>query len=240
MKIRHIIYIVLAFIIVAAIVQGLFCLQSDHRYFQANWTAGEILTYIGTVFLGIIAIWQNAKYKESNDEAEEKLRKLADDANQLSFISKVIEYELVKKEKLEQHIDTFHKLANTQKILELLLGEVVDPQKVMRFEKELDDSFLYLKEELQNATQDEDVKYYKSVSKMNTLLKNAISLQKKHFGEKMPDSEIQNMKEFLDLIQEEKQVMEGLKNRFLNRKQKQLDKLIYDRTEDYSKIKSIY
>lgn len=56
----------------------------------------------------------------------------------------------------------------------------------------------------------------------------------------MPDTEIQNMKEYLNLIQVEKPVMEGLKNRFLNRKQKQLDRLIYDRTEGYTKSKSIY
>lgn len=34
------------------------------KWLQAKWTAGEILTYVSTVSLGLLAFWQNQKFQE--------------------------------------------------------------------------------------------------------------------------------------------------------------------------------
>lgn len=34
------------------------------KWLQAKWTAGELLTYVSTVSLGLLAFWQNQKFQE--------------------------------------------------------------------------------------------------------------------------------------------------------------------------------
>lgn len=47
----------------------------------------------GTIFLAYVAIRQNEKFKEENDRTQERLEKIAANANELSIIAKIIEYE---------------------------------------------------------------------------------------------------------------------------------------------------
>ena len=35
---------------------------------QAKWTAGELLTYVGTVSLGILSLWQNKQLQAINEK----------------------------------------------------------------------------------------------------------------------------------------------------------------------------
>lgn len=48
-----------------------------------------MLTYSSTVSLGLLAVWQNKKFKEENDAAQLRTEKLAMRANELSVISTV-------------------------------------------------------------------------------------------------------------------------------------------------------
>ena len=63
-------------ILFAIIVQWLFSKPASSEIFHAKWGAGDILTYASTVALGLLAVWQNQKFKEENDKAQERLEEL--------------------------------------------------------------------------------------------------------------------------------------------------------------------
>ena len=39
----------------------------------------EILTFVSTVALGLLAVWQNKRFKEENDESQLRMEKLTKD-----------------------------------------------------------------------------------------------------------------------------------------------------------------
>lgn len=84
---------VVASIIFAIIIQILFSYEVDCELLHAKWSAGDILTYVSTVALGLLAVWQNQKLNEENDKSQERLEQLSIRANELSVISKIIERE---------------------------------------------------------------------------------------------------------------------------------------------------
>lgn len=51
-------------IVVALMVHCLFRIPAPFDFWEAQWTAGEILTYISTISLGLLAFWQNQKIQE--------------------------------------------------------------------------------------------------------------------------------------------------------------------------------
>ena len=61
----------IASVIYAIVIHILFSISISNTWFQAKWSAGEILTYVSTVALGLLAVWQNKKFKEENDKAQE-------------------------------------------------------------------------------------------------------------------------------------------------------------------------
>lgn len=77
----------------ALIIHLLFSFAAPDKLFEAKWSAGEILTYSSTVSLGLLAVWQNKKFKEENDAAQLRTEKLAMRANELSVISSIIDHE---------------------------------------------------------------------------------------------------------------------------------------------------
>lgn len=48
-------------IVVAIAIHFLFKQDAPWLFLEAKWTPGDILTYISTVFLGLLAMWQNQK-----------------------------------------------------------------------------------------------------------------------------------------------------------------------------------
>lgn len=78
---------------VAVVLQVLFYIDAPIPLLEAKWNAGEILTYISTIMLGLLALWQNQKYKEESDKAQNKMEKLSNRANELQITVKLIEHE---------------------------------------------------------------------------------------------------------------------------------------------------
>ena len=74
-------------------VHCLFSKIAPCKWLEAKWSAGDILTYTSTVALGLLAVWQNKKFKEESDESQNRMEKLALKSNELSIISKIIERE---------------------------------------------------------------------------------------------------------------------------------------------------
>lgn len=59
----------IASLLYALIVHCLFSIYPTNQWFIAKWSAGEILTYVSTVSLGLLAVWQNKKMQEENDKS---------------------------------------------------------------------------------------------------------------------------------------------------------------------------
>ncbi len=55
-------------VVVAAVIHTLFSLPAPKEYWVATWSAGDILTYISTVALGLLALWQTQKLHYDNEK----------------------------------------------------------------------------------------------------------------------------------------------------------------------------
>lgn len=84
--------------------------------FQTVWNGSEFLAFygsalgaIGTVSLGAITIWQNYRFKKTNEEAQDRLERLTYRANEISIINKIIEYENNRISNMTRFCDEFIK-----------------------------------------------------------------------------------------------------------------------------------
>lgn len=133
MKNRHLFFIlIISSIIFAFIVHCLFSKPAINDWFVAEWSAGDILTYTSTVALGLLAVWQNIKFKEENDKSQDRMEKLAIKANELSVISKVIEYEKEKIFQLNAKRQNFIDACNTTNVSSDLSGIANQPSDFMK------------------------------------------------------------------------------------------------------------
>jgi hypothetical protein len=135
----------LASIVYAFIIHCLFSYYPDNQWFVAKWTAGEILTYVSTVSLGLLAVWQNQRLQEENDKSQLRLENLVKNANELSIVSKVIEIESNRLERLKDSLDEFSKACDPQTISVAYADSSENIAKIMQamvvLEHNLDDSF---------------------------------------------------------------------------------------------------
>ena len=92
---------IIASIVFAILIHILFVTDAPCDKLQAQWGAGDILTYTSTVALGLLAVWQNQKFKEENDRAQERLEKLTQQANELAIIGKIIDNRSAKLQRLQ-------------------------------------------------------------------------------------------------------------------------------------------
>lgn len=92
---------IVASIVFAILIHILFVTDAPCDKLQAQWGAGDILTYTSTVALGLLAVWQNQKFKEENDKAQERLEKLTQQANELAIIGKIIDNRSAKLQRLQ-------------------------------------------------------------------------------------------------------------------------------------------
>ncbi len=51
-------------IVFAFVIHWLFSIEPTVEFFRAKWSAGDILTYASTIILGLLALWQNQRFKE--------------------------------------------------------------------------------------------------------------------------------------------------------------------------------
>lgn len=80
-------------IVFAFVIHWLFSIEPTVEFFRAKWSAGDILTYASTIILGLLALWQNQRFKEENDKSQERLEKISNRTNELQIISQLIEHE---------------------------------------------------------------------------------------------------------------------------------------------------
>lgn len=80
----------------------------------------QALSAVGTIFLAYIAIRQNERFKEENDKAQARLEKIALNANELSLIGKVIEYESTNIAKLTEKVEKYYTACSADGFVEYL------------------------------------------------------------------------------------------------------------------------
>ncbi len=136
-------------------VHCLFSIPACNEWFAAKWTAGEILTYVSTVALSLLAVWQNKRYKEENDLSQARLEKVAVQANELVVIGKIIEYESSNLSRLRNAYDDFSIACDPQNLSSIISkgallsgSEVSLLAEIVIAEKHIDDSFFSLCREL--------------------------------------------------------------------------------------------
>lgn len=120
---------IIASIIATLIVHFLFYYPAPYRWMVANWGAGEILTYISTVALSLLAVWQNKRFKAENDLSQARLEKLAKHANELSLINKIIEIEKERLNNVKEAMDDFENACN----LKLIANEFIKKSPIKIF-----------------------------------------------------------------------------------------------------------
>lgn len=104
----------------ALIIHILFEIPAPNEWFDPEWEAGDLLTYASTVALGLLAIWQNQKFKEENDKAQElmdaqntaaqeRFERISMKANELSAISRIADLESEYIRSLNEALENFYK-----------------------------------------------------------------------------------------------------------------------------------
>ena len=90
-KIKLFIIIILLFAVPLIIVHVLFKWKSNFEWIQAEWSAGDLISYIagfeafiGTTFLSFLALWQNQRHKQENDAKDRKLIEIENEKIRLS------------------------------------------------------------------------------------------------------------------------------------------------------------
>ena len=56
-------------IVFAFVIHWVLSIEPTVEFFRAKWSAGDILTYASTIILGLLALWQNQRFKEENDKS---------------------------------------------------------------------------------------------------------------------------------------------------------------------------
>lgn len=141
-----------ASIIYAFIIHCLFSVYPTNSWLVAKWSAGEILTYVSTVSLGLLAVWQNQKLQEENDKSQERLEIIIRDSNNISVVNKMVQYEMDNLQRLRTAFDNFSVACNPQHIVSKYGENITDKIGIMTsmsvLENELDNSFFALGREL--------------------------------------------------------------------------------------------
>lgn len=135
-------------ILFAIIVQCLFSKSASSEIFHAKWGAGDILTYASTVALGLLAVWQNQKFKEENDKAQERLEELTKQANELSIIGRIIDNKSQKLDNLRHAFSDFEAACNvglSHHFVYLQLRLPLRTQSFLNMRKSFRDCVIYLK-----------------------------------------------------------------------------------------------
>lgn len=113
---------IIASIVFAILIHILFVTDAPCDKLQAQWGAGDILTYASTVALGLLAVWQNQKFKEENDKAQERLEELTKQANELSIIGRMIDNKSKKLDNLRHAFSDFEAACNVGTITSLCIS----------------------------------------------------------------------------------------------------------------------
>lgn len=100
------------------------------------------MAYFGTIVLAAVALWQNHFFKVENDRSQNRLEKLNKQANEISIISKLSEFENDRIHRLFNSLDEFEKICHPNNISIGIFESVDDRVTIMQMSEKCD--FYYL------------------------------------------------------------------------------------------------
>lgn len=113
---KWILWCVVGSILAMLVIHALF-VPVGPDWLQARWGAGDLLTYVGTVSLSLLAVWQNKRFKEENDKAQERLERISQQANELAIINKILEHEEHRIERMNVALSRFDDFSDLTRLL---------------------------------------------------------------------------------------------------------------------------
>lgn len=227
-----------ASIIYAFIIHCLFSIYPTNSWFVAKWSAGEILTYVSTVSLGLLAVWQNQKLQEENDKSQERLEIIIRDSNNISVVNKMVQYEMDNLQRLRTAFDNFSVACDPQHIASKYGENITDKIGIMTamsvLENELDNSFFALGRELRidfDLRKNDDAPLKKSFASFylggKQLIQKLRESPDEYFGE-----EIKVLMQLRDSFAKERE-------NYLVEQENKLNTLLYEKLT-IEKIKNMY
>lgn len=212
-------------VVFAFIVHCLFSKVAPNEWWRAKWNAGDILTFVSTVSLGLLAVWQNKKFKEESDESQNRMEKLASKSNELSIISKIIEREDKRISRLNSLKVDFFDACKTEGISSDLSDVAIQPKDFMQLfvklkmdgrDKQICFCTIELLSELKTYPNDDNViklinlisnysQYSRSLIKEVKELKNGLELEETYSKKKEIENEITML--FSDFIADQENTL---------------------------------
>lgn len=197
----------------------------------------------GTIFLAYVAIRQNEKFKEENDRTQERLEKIAANANELSIIAKIIEYESANIARLTEKTGQYYNACAIDEMVEYLkCNNITQDENGLCLAKERKKSEL---KQLFSDVFDEVKLDFNSYDKIEEttdtickLQEAAETLLEKMYEVSLPDSTASIEDEAKQLIKIRATFREKM-NVLITRKRLNLDSIIYGQPS-YDKIKDAH
>ena len=218
---------IISSVLFAVIVHCFFSIAAPNAWLAAKWSAGDILTFVSTVALGLLALWQNKKFKEENDISQRRLEKLTMQANELTIVSKIIEFEADNLSRLRCAYEEFSTACDPQNLASIFVRSTDSSNPMLTVfaetalaEKCVDDSFFALCRELKL-----DIDVYKNDKSSVKNLTWKYYSAAKEFIEKAREISVTPPTE-------EIKVLDDIRNDFVEVREKYL----YYRTEKLNKI----
>lgn len=104
---------IIASIVFAILIHILFVTDAPCDKLQAQWGAGDILTYASTVALGLLAVWQNQKIKEESDRNQLYQNLLAAKNSDDAIVTRIIDDKTQRVQRIRSEFIEFEHLCNT-------------------------------------------------------------------------------------------------------------------------------
>lgn len=113
----------------ALILHILYSIPAPFEFLVHKWEAGDILTYVSTIALSLLAVWQNQKFKEENDKAQDRLERINIEANEMNVISRIVDFETQYLMRLEEACLGVLSTSQTYRLLDIVVEKKAKKDK---------------------------------------------------------------------------------------------------------------
>lgn len=222
-------------IVFALFVHILFKIKTGPEWLKAEWGAGDILTYASTVALGLLALWQNKRFKEENDISQARLEKLTEQANEQAIINKIIEIESGKLSETRKAVDAFCNICDpVLNFPNLFAGQLYSEQQYherlymcAQQKRRIDEAFSELLGTL-NVELSEENKFSHMFLSNAAKYKNAVEASIKHISRMSHDVEAMISDKELESLYAIRNEFDKSRNGFMRQREDLLRRIIYD------------
>ena len=187
----------------AVVIHIFFSIPAPFEWLEATWSAGDVLTYVSTIALGLLAVWQNQKFKEESDkaqvlmdkqntEAQARLERLNQQANEISLITKIVDYESSYLQHLEGACHDFADKCSSDKLLVVMKQNQMNGLNIGKYITEITHSFTILATQYDLGLELNDLDMCPMIDSCNNLFSLSTNLLFSYKTKGIIDDEISN------------------------------------------------